>query len=1277
MTRNLQIDHTCRRPLFALISLLILFNTATGQSFQPMADAYIYDAAPNSNYGTVADIAVKKGTSANFRKGYLRFDLTGVSGSSVSQAVLRLYASTAVAIGINVYESGDGWTETGITWNNAPAAGPLVSSVPIPATPGYCEWDVTQYVQAELNNADPVISFHVFPSVSGSAVIKFNSREAQDYSPELVITQVQSPPEDPSDLRAAAVSSSEIALNWEDQSVNESGFIIERKTGSGAFAELAATGSETTAYKDHGLPASTTFTYRVRAFNSGGSSGYTQEEEATTDSYPGITYYMNAVEGSDLNSGLSPSQAWKTLGKVNAFSFTPGSRILFKAGQVWTGRLYPKGSGSPGNPIIIDMYGTGSKPLINGNGLTGTGVVYLYNQQYWEISNLEIINDAATGGDRRGVRIEAENFGTARHIFLKNLLIHNIKGLVGQGRPEKRTSGIGFAIVSAGLTETHFDSIMVEDCVIHSCENQGIITECVEGDGYDPYTPEWNAIKITNAVIRNNTIYNISKNAMIIRLFESGVVERNVCYNTANGISGNTMFTASCYGTVFQYNEGFDNHSPDADGSMYDADLRSPATVWQYSYSHNNAHGLFWTCTVQADANVVCRYNISQNDQGIIFCINYPVTSVHVYNNTVYIPPYLSPVVISERNNGGGGSRTYTFRNNLIYNLSATTSYLFTSGYNRTIDYNCFYGIHPSSEPADPHKVTGDPKLVSAGSGGVGNGSVNGYKTTAGSSCINTGTIIPSNGVRDYWGNDLYNGLPDIGAYEYPEKSGNGGLWSQPGTWAPSGVPTGTSNVTLLSGTVIVDTPAAVCNALTLASGSSMLVGNGMKLLVKGAISRGGQESLVVNGGAWLDNSGEIELKRNITLPSSGVLQMGTGVLNLAGNSHQRLSGSFSTGTLSMNNPGGCSAGGSIRAVSQLTLQAGRIRTGAWNLTLGSASVVSGTLSPSAMVVTNGAGQVIRELNPGYSGTFTFPVGDMNESADYSPITVNITDGSAGNASSLGVRVVNSPYPDSGITGNYLKRYWNLAIPDGDSIQAGLSFRYSPGDVAGEESLLSCSRMEPLHLVTYGQADPALHALTATGAITSGSYTGLKSLNAFPVQQLSNITIGDFQSACYDATVNLEAGGTGNPLTILPGGSVLMVSGNQIGIGEGVTVHQGGYFRAWITTSGNYCFNPEPALPSAVQSSAEVEPALPSCGNGVSVHAYPNPTEGGLTLELGGIGTEVVSALFIFNIRGDMVLKTSISAHRTLINLTDLPGGIYIAKICLSTETKTIRLIRI
>lgn len=87
-------------------------------------------------------------------------------------------------------------------------------------------------------------------------------------------------------------------------------------------------------------------------------------------------YYVDALDGSDLNPGTGPERPWKFLDRVNCTTFFPGDRILFKADGIWYGCLKPKGSGMPGKPIVIDMYGSGNKPVINREGVVSPGKVY-------------------------------------------------------------------------------------------------------------------------------------------------------------------------------------------------------------------------------------------------------------------------------------------------------------------------------------------------------------------------------------------------------------------------------------------------------------------------------------------------------------------------------------------------------------------------------------------------------------------------------------------------------------------------------------------------------------------------------------------------------------------------------------------------------------------------------------------------------------------------------------------------------------------------------------
>lgn len=127
------------------------------------------------------------------------------------------------------------------------------------------------------------------------------------YSNTACATTQQTAPAAPSGLIAQSLDPTfQIQLNWIDGSSNETGFVIERGTDGANFSQIATVGANVTQYNNTGLPASTRYYYRVRAFNDVGSSGYTNVADATTNaSPPAAPGNLSATTASESQLNLS------------------------------------------------------------------------------------------------------------------------------------------------------------------------------------------------------------------------------------------------------------------------------------------------------------------------------------------------------------------------------------------------------------------------------------------------------------------------------------------------------------------------------------------------------------------------------------------------------------------------------------------------------------------------------------------------------------------------------------------------------------------------------------------------------------------------------------------------------------------------------------------------------------------------------------------------------------------------------------------------------------
>ena len=500
------------------------------------------------------------------------------------------------------------------------------------------------------------------------------------------------------------------------------------------------------------------------------------------------TFFVSP-EGNDTNAGLSTKTAWKTLEKVNQNEFQAGDALLFQAGGTWNGQLTPRGSGKPGNPIIIGSYGDGARPILNIGSAEGAAI-RLINQSWWEIMNMEVTSGARpeAGVGRQGIVALAKGEGNhIQHIVVKDCYIHDIWGQLGG---DTEYTGYNSAAIFVGqiigkpyAKDCLANDVLIENNRIERMDKCGIIIS----SGVD------------NIIVRKNYMDNLGGDGIFVSGCDHGLIEYNIATRTCMrsgdpDLPGGEKFwphtaaiwIARCNETVMQFNEVYDTgrQAGNGDGEAYDFDFDCKNCILQYNYSRNN-HG-FLLIMYRTFGNVA-RYNISENDQSHLIQMQCDTSEQNlIYNNVFYVDYGTVDIDYFCGNEGDKEKEKLgaDFRNNIFYATGQgrfRTAYTYGDALHRQYNdsvklphpkhgtlffHNCYFGPWLNGLPDDPEKLVANPQFIAPGTGGIGLSTLDGYKLHPESPCINAGIPVPNTSRWDFYNNPIDDGAVDLGVYE-------------------------------------------------------------------------------------------------------------------------------------------------------------------------------------------------------------------------------------------------------------------------------------------------------------------------------------------------------------------------------------------------------------------------------------------------------------------------------------------------------------------------------
>lgn len=150
-------------------------------TFNPVADAYVNEGSPTTNYGTATTL---RADATPLVRSYLRFNVQGVTGS-VTRVTLRIFTNSSSSAGYEVRNVADNaWSESTINHTNAPAMDGVSATS---GAFGTGVWTTVEITPLIAGNG----SYNLALTTTSGTAFSLASREAGANAPQLIIETAQ------------------------------------------------------------------------------------------------------------------------------------------------------------------------------------------------------------------------------------------------------------------------------------------------------------------------------------------------------------------------------------------------------------------------------------------------------------------------------------------------------------------------------------------------------------------------------------------------------------------------------------------------------------------------------------------------------------------------------------------------------------------------------------------------------------------------------------------------------------------------------------------------------------------------------------------------------------------------------------------------------------------------------------------------------------------------------------------------------------------------------